>query len=722
MVSVTAYLVQREGAKWNEVFRLIPGQTVSIGRASSNRIVVKDELCSRVHAEVYYSEMDSCWLLRDLHSRNGTGINGIKIDPELDAPLSPKDTIQIGKTQFLFLYDLNEVSQAPKIALGTGATTLPAVSLPNAFKKTEGEKASGNVLDGYGSENMVSVLEDSHVLSRNFSEDTMITYRQDKARLLDVPVGDVAGQKAPGQRIRNYVSSLCRLAMEINCDVDKKTKLEMVLKYLLYQLPLDTAGVLLLPADYHGLPDISQLETVIAMSTSAHSYQRVSDFLAKTVLETGDAVLARHVMGDSILGRRDSTGVVDATSVICAPIRSKDYIWGIIHMYSTDKMNVPDELDLDFTLGVSEVLAVTLENLAQQQKLAASLTQVRSENDDLRKRLGVQSDIIGSSQAIIDITEQIVLAANSRATVLIRGESGVGKELVARAVHYSSVRNKKPFITLNCAALSEDLLASELFGHERGAFTGATERKIGKFEAAEGGSLMLDEIGEMSLNIQAKFLRVLEGHPFERVGGNKPIRADVRVIAATNRDLEQEVMEGRFRRDLFFRLRVLEIFVPPLRQRKEDILGLAQHFFQMFRDETGRKLEGFTPQALQRLVEYDWPGNVRELKNMIERAVVLARGTKIDEADLILSNLMVPSDGDSEASTILLEAGNLARRTREHIVQVPDFLPCSLEEMEAEHIRKMLDFTEGNKSKAAQMLKIERTTLDRKIKKYGLEI
>ena len=192
---------------------------------------------------------------------------------------------------------------------------------------------------------------------------------------------------------------------------------------------------------------------------------------------------------------------------------------------------------------------------------------------------------------------------------------------------------------LNCAALSESLLESELFGHERGAFTGATERKIGKFEAADGGTLMLDEIGEMSPTIQAKFLRVLEGHPFERVGGSEPIQCDVRVIAATNRDLERAVAEGIFRRDLFFRLHVLEIFVPALRKRPEDIPELAHHFLQKFNAETGRKIRGFTAEAMEQMLRYRWPGNVRELKNVIERAVVLARGEMIEVEDLTLSKL-----------------------------------------------------------------------------------
>ncbi|MDR0871749.1 MAG: sigma-54 dependent transcriptional regulator, partial [Planctomycetaceae bacterium] len=291
-----------------------------------------------------------------------------------------------------------------------------------------------------------------------------------------------------------------------------------------------------------------------------------------------------------------------------------------------------------------------------------------------------------------------------KTSLLVRGESGVGKELVARAVHFASSRKTKPLVCLNCAAISESLLASELFGHEKGAFTGATERKIGKFEAAHTGTLFLDEIGEMSPTLQAKFLRVLEGGSFERVGGNTTISADVRVIAATNRDLEKEVSEGRFRHDLFFRLRVLEIIVPPLRKRADDIPLLADYYLEKFCKETGRKYQGFSPDAMRILMSYNWPGNIRELKNVVERAVVLGSGLYIQEQDLLLSSLKT--------------AGETDHKNEE---QQDLFIPLSLENMEKNHILRTLEHIQWNKSLAAKQLGIERTTLDRKIKRYELE-
>jgi Nif-specific regulatory protein len=353
---------------------------------------------------------------------------------------------------------------------------------------------------------------------------------------------------------------------------------------------------------------------------------------------------------------------------------------------------------------VADNVALALRNLAQKQELAENLNQTRNEIQQLRKQLGAESELVGSSPVLAGLQQQIARAAPSRATVLIRGESGVGKELVARAMHFASPRKKGPFVCLNCAALTETLLESELFGHERGAFTGATERKIGKFEAAHQGTVMLDEIGEMSPSIQAKFLRVLEGHSFERVGGSQQIKVDVRVIAATNRDLEKAVAENAFRRDLYFRLRVVEVFVPPLRKRAEDIIELANYFLDRFNLETGRKIRGFTPESLHLMQQYRWPGNVRELKNVIERAVVLARTDFIEPDDLNLSSIGLASD-----------SGEIPPPSPKST-----FEPLSLGEVERKHIHATLKATGWNKSRTASILGVERSTLDRKIKRYEL--
>ncbi|MCA9056633.1 MAG: sigma-54-dependent Fis family transcriptional regulator, partial [Planctomycetaceae bacterium] len=305
--------------------------------------------------------------------------------------------------------------------------------------------------------------------------------------------------------------------------------------------------------------------------------------------------------------------------------------------------------------------------------------------------------ILGHSPAIRSVLNQVASVAPTESTVLLRGESGVGKEMVARAIHVQSRRRNQRFVCVNCAALTESLLESELFGHERGAFTGATEMKRGKFEQADRGTLLLDEIGEMSPTIQAKFLRVLEGHPFERVGGHIPLQVDVRVIAATNLDLEAAVRDGQFRRDLYFRLNVLPIEIPPLRARKEDIDELAQYFTDDYAQRINRPTPTLTKAALERLKSYDWPGNIRELKNAVERAIVLSEGREIDAADLNFGGLETEPIDESKYEGL------------------------SLETVEMQHILRTLRFTRWNKSKASAILGIERSTLDRKLKRHEVE-
>ena len=538
-----AYLVIREGSKWSDVFRLVPGQSVIIGRAPTNQIVIKDERCSRMHVEVFMSAGQ--WTLRDLDSRNGTIVGNEMVIG--DWTLKPGDVIRIGHTQLVFVHKLSDAF--------SDSSTLVRRSSPDTAPIEEGPEDASSVL--------------------TTGEPTTITHRRVQTKFL-VPGEE---EETGISKIGRAAAKLCRLAFELAKAPDVSSLAEMALKGLAEGTSTDSGAVLMVPRDFQGEPKGEDVEIVAARSTSQHKYHRVSNFLASTVMREGEAVMARNVMGDSALGNRDSQGEILATSVICAPIRRGRKMYGLIHLYSTSEELTPDPDDLEFTLAVADTVAVALENLNRRQELAENLTQVRTENVQLRERLGVRSEIIGRSAVIRQVTEEIGRAAASNATVLIRGESGVGKELVARAVHFNSPRRDNVFVCLNCAALSAELLASELFGHERGAFTGATERKIGKFEASHKGTLMLDEIGEMSPSIQAKFLRVLEGHPFERVGGSKPITCDVRVIAATNRDLEKDIADGRFRRDLFFRLRVLEIVVPALRKRPEDIPSLGRLLF-----------------------------------------------------------------------------------------------------------------------------------------------
>jgi len=347
-----------------------------------------------------------------------------------------------------------------------------------------------------------------------------------------------------------------------------------------------------------------------------------------------------------------------------------------------------DYIEKPFRPEKAELL---VEKLVEHQRLL-------EENISLRQKLEERyrfENIITKSSKMQQVIELIKVVAKSNATALIIGETGTGKELVARAIHSQGYRKDKPFVAVSCAALPESLLDSELFGHEKGAFTGAYTQRKGKFEIANKGTLFLDEIGEMSANIQVHLLRVLEGKEFTRVGGNELIKVDIRVVSATNRDLKEAVANGQFREDLYYRLNVVTIELPPLRERREDIPLLAEHFLKKFALENQKKVAGFSPQATEFLLRYDWPGNVRELENAIERAVILAKNSLIEIADL-------PHQSLSLAYSAL--PGK------------------NLKEMEKNHIWGVLSETRGNYSEAARILGITRMTLYNKVRDYGLDV
>jgi two-component system response regulator HydG len=330
-------------------------------------------------------------------------------------------------------------------------------------------------------------------------------------------------------------------------------------------------------------------------------------------------------------------------------------------------------------------------------------THLREENRLLKESLGSRFDrgnLIGRSAAMTRLLETVALVAPSEATVLIDGESGTGKEMIAGAIHFNSARKNSPFVKINCAAITETLLESELFGHEKGSFTGADRRKEGKFRQAEGGSIFLDEVSEMSLPMQVKLLRVLQEREITRVGGEEVIKVDVRVIAATNRDLIKDMENGRFREDLYYRLNVVTLHVPYLRDRREDIPLLAQNFLKTFAQKNRKEIQGFTPQAMDRLLKYPWPGNVRELMNAVERGVVLARSEYLDIEELpsVLRNQQ--EENPSFAAADLAEA--------------------PLDAVEKATILRTLDAAAGNKSEAARRLGITRRTLHKKLKSYGM--
>jgi Nif-specific regulatory protein len=633
-----AYIVTITDDGYGQYFGLQKGVHFTIGRSPSNRIVLADDLCSREHAEIF--DIQGQWYVRDLGSLNGSRLNDSPI--RKDEPLASSDEIRLGHSRFRFVTDINQLPALPA-HLAPGNDHLEIKKRLRNTKFTSGNKKHS-------------------------------------------PPGEASATLHEPERYEEAMSTLYRLALDLGRVESQEELVELALDGLLEGTPCEVVAILAVT---------EARETQLLANRYRHkgpdTYHKVSQFVSSEVLSTREAILAENVHTNPALRNRESLSELKVGSLICAPIAHETTVFGLIHIYSTAFQKPLTNEHLEFTLAVARQVAVTWHQLKRRGELFAT-------NRYLAENLRLDSELVGESPPLKQIESQIARVAETQATVLIRGESGSGKELVARAIHFSSPRSNAPFVTLNCAAITESLLESELFGHEKGAYTGATEKMIGKFEAADGGTIFLDEIGEMPLTTQSKFLRVLEGHPFERLGGNNKIQVDVRVVAATNRALEEAVRSNQFRKDLFYRLQVVEIRVPPLRERNADIPQLAEHFLKRFSRDTGRKIRGFTPDAVDKLQKYHWPGNVRELRNVIERAVALNLGPMLDASDIWLSSLDVESG------------------THPALYQ-----PVSLEEVEKHHIMATLQFTDWNKSKAADILGIERSTLDRKIKSYDLK-
>jgi Nif-specific regulatory protein len=421
-------------------------------------------------------------------------------------------------------------------------------------------------------------------------------------------------------------------------------------------------------------------------------------------LRLPDHPVVREVLGEGhILRLEDSrqspiaryllSNIIKGESALIAPIAIKERVLGIIALVWAYERARFTDYDVQLLGGISSQVAIALE----KDRLAAEVVRLKRELNDVRSG----ELIIGSSPRIRRAIEMALSVADSDTTVLLRGESGTGKELIASLIQFNSRRAARPFIKVNCGAVPTALLEAELFGCERGAFADVRSRRIGRFEEAHGGTLFLDEIGEMSLAAQVTLLRVLRDGEFMRVGGNEAIKTDVRIIAATNKDLEREVEEGRFRHDLFYRLSVCQIALPPLRERPEDIQTLITHFIELYQQKSGRRVLGLSDRALNYLRNYHWPGNVRELENCIEHAVIVAAGRAITEYDLPEA---------IRAHIIGVESSNL---------EIP--IPTSIDDVERMMIYRTLAHTHGDKAKAARLLRIGRKTLYRKLELYRRE-
>ena len=700
-----AYLVEKKGDGFGEYFPLIPGQACTIGRSNSNRIVVKDDLSSRDHADITYT--DGAWLVRDLSSLNGTRVDSILIEPDVPYELEVGCEITVGRNRFLFVEEINQ--------LDTGV-------LKNS-KNPQGDSGV-RILSRQRTTRYLTPLENPPAIARESGTEFETRHG-----------------------LRKILSTLYHLALDMSSADTVEMIGEVVIDSLMKVTPAVRGAVVVAPAIPQGDPErvksaalasvkttprrslLLDMKVVVHLSRQPDQGKIRPDKMkeeellgrmqpvAMEVLASGEAVRAED--SESGAGQSLARGE-KPLSRICAPVLSGKTILALIYLEGPMGRDCLEDEDLELSIAIARQMSHAILQIRRQQSLSAA-------NRTLRDQLHVESELIGSSPAMKEVETQIGRVAGTNATCLIRGESGVGKELVARALHYSSPRREGPFVCLNCAALTETLLESELFGHEKGSFTGATERKIGKFEAADHGTIFLDEIGEMNVGTQSKLLRILEGQPFERVGGNSPIRVDVRVVAATNQPLEKAVGAGTFRLDLFYRLQVVQLMVPPLRDRRGDIAPLAEHFLGKFVREMGRKLKGFTPEALQKLTEYHWPGNVRELRNVVERAVALAPPTAqlLDAPDIWLSSLQIPglTAGPHIAASMQppMAGGSLPPSPGGSHGGSGSYREFSLEDLEKQHIEETLKHTEWNKSQAATILGIERSTLDRKIRSYGIK-
>ena len=509
--------------------------------------------------------------IRDLESSNGTFVNGV---PLKERTLENADQIQIGSSVLVF------------------------------FTSDSTSENSGSVeLDGTGPGGPTVMLR---------KEDALYLKSPEEFAKLAANVR--------GARELNALSSFSR---SVNSVRSVEALLKKVLESLLEVAPAVRAAILLTDESTGEFTSVLGWDRNLGPNQTIHASQTI----AAHVLEEGVAILCNDIPEDDNFHAAESLVTPGIRSVLAVPLAVFEKTIGLLYLDTDDPKMKFDRGLLELVTTLGSVAALAIEN-------ARHFEWLEGENRRLRQELNIEHNMVGESPAMRDVYTFISKVAARESSVLISGESGTGKELVARAIHRNSKRAAKPFVAINCAAIAETLLESELFGHERGAFTGAVAQKRGRLELAEGGTVFLDEIGDLALSLQAKLLRVLQEREFERVGGTRTIKLDIRLVAATNRDLKAAVGSGIFREDLYYRLNVVSIRVPPLRERREDISLLASYFTARSGEKVNRRVMGISPTARACLMRYDWPGNVRELENAIERAVVLGSSEAILPEDL----------------------------------------------------------------------------------------
>jgi Nif-specific regulatory protein len=493
------------------------------------------------------------------------------------------------------------------------------------------------------------------------------------------------------------LTALLEVSQALGSTLDTRAAVEKVLEILDRELGMKRGAIALLEGE-------GDLKIQYAYGLSEGERQRgrykVDEGVTGKVVASGRPIIVPQVSKEPLFLHRTRKRSPDTEeSFICVPIKDRRKTVGALSITYPYKQNRNYEDSVQLLTIVTSMIAQSLRlgQLVEQER-----AQLQGENALLKRELQQKYDfrnIVGTSKEMRDVYEQIAQVAPSGATVLIRGESGTGKELVAHAIHYNSPRSSKPFVKVNCAALPESLIESELFGHEKGAFTGAVARKRGRFELAEGGTLFLDEIGDLSPAMQVKLLRALQEREFERVGGTETIKVNVRLITATNVDLEQAVSDGRFRSDLYYRLNVFSIYLPPLRERKTDILLLADHFLEKYGRQNGKRIKRISTPAIDMLMTYHWPGNVRELENVVER------GTLVCEGNVIHGYHLPPTLQTAEGS------GTVTKMSLDQAINA----------FEKDLIQDALKTTRGNRARAARLLDTTERILGYKVKKYEID-
>ncbi|MBN2554246.1 MAG: sigma 54-interacting transcriptional regulator [Spirochaetales bacterium] len=493
---------------------------------------------------------------------------------------------------------------------------------------------------------------------------------------------------------RNKFETLIEINALINSEYsDGKELLRTIIESATRLIQADASSLLLVN------PENNKLYFEIALGPKGPEVQRFSvnmgEGIAGWVAANNRSLIVNDVQSDSRFFPDISEKINFPTkSILAVPMRVKDRCVGVIEIINKIGGGNFSEEDLEWLEIFAIQAAIAVQNSRSLQRVQEEITLLQ---DELQTDKGYHT-FIGESRAIRDKLDIALRASRTDSSVLLLGESGVGKELFAEQIHLHSPRSNNPLIRVNCAALPENLLESELFGHVKGAFTGASSDRRGRFELADRGTIFLDEIGDLPLNLQVKLLRVIQHRMFERVGGTEPLKVDVRIIAATNKDIEAEVENGRFRADLYYRLNVLPIYIPPLRERRDDIPVLAEFFLRRFNREIKKQITGFAPEAMEVLLSYSWPGNVRELENAIERAVVITQVETITPDVFVLDKISESSE-DAYSGRSLKEAVNIFKK---------------------HYIRQTLDMNRWNQTKTARLLGIQRTYLSRLIKELSI--